>query len=287
MNVIIFENNNILSLAYTKELNRRGHIVKNIFNPVETLPFFAGNCPNTTEEEVFKIFYGCEGIVFDSACQESELKDGKIAMIKILKTAKSCGVKKAVIIGSVFSYFAKLLPYKNLCKKYSYVRNCIEQEKSALSFCDDNFEAMILEMPFLSEASFDRVITSLFDLDSKYIFCPGGGTTMVTLRQMGESVAGALEKGTGGSCYPVGMYNKKWKEILNIYFTRSGKTDKKIISLPLPLYKSVMWLKGYKIKGINTIPYFADLPETYISKKTIKENLGVLSDDFDVGGKKP
>ncbi len=184
MNVIIFENNNILSSAYAKELNKRGHTVKNIFNTDATLPS-VGNCRDMTEDGLFKLFSDGDGIVFDSA-EESDSKDGRIAMMKILKAAKSCGVKKAVIIGSVFSYFAKLLPYKNLCKKYSCIRNCIEKEKSALSFCDDDFEVMILEMPFLSEASFESLMTSLFDLDSKYIFCPTGGTTMVTLKQIGE-----------------------------------------------------------------------------------------------------
>lgn len=44
-----------------------------------------------------------------------------------------------------------------------------------------------------------------------------GGTTMVTVHQVAQAVAGAIEKGKGGTCYPVGWYNMTWKEILAIF----------------------------------------------------------------------
>ena len=45
---------------------------------------------------------------------------------------------------------------------------------------------------------------------------PKGGSTMVTIRQVGQALAGALERNRGGNCYPIGWYNMSWKEMLKI-----------------------------------------------------------------------
>ena len=49
-----------------------------------------------------------------------------------------------------------------------------------------------------------------------FTFFTKGGTTMVTINQVAQAVAGAIEKGKGGTCYPVGWYNKTWKELLSV-----------------------------------------------------------------------
>lgn len=45
---------------------------------------------------------------------------------------------------------------------------------------------------------------------------PAGGSAMVTVKQTGQAVAGALERNRGGRCYPIGYYNMTWKEMLKI-----------------------------------------------------------------------
>jgi hypothetical protein len=55
---------------------------------------------------------------------------------------------------------------------------------------------------------------------------PKGGTAMVTVRQVGQALAGAIERNKGGKCYPIGYYNLTWVEMLKIahkYMVRRTK----------------------------------------------------------------
>ena len=73
---------------------------------------------------------------------------------------------------------------------------------------------------------------------------PKGGSTMVTIRQVGQALAGALERNRGGNCYPIGWYNMSWKEMLKICHKHLGCPDKNIVTIPNWMYA----LGGKKLK---------------------------------------
>ena len=92
----------------------------------------------------------------------------------------------------------------------------------------------------------------------KFTMYPKGGTAMLTIRQVGEALAGAAEKlgeeYKGFYAWPIAMYNQTWKEFLKIVYDARGRgKNRKIIGIPAWIMK--MGTKGivkeYKEKGIE------------------------------------
>ena len=111
---------------------------------------------------------------------------------------------------------------------------------------------------------------------------------MVTVHQVGQAIAGALERNKGGKCYPIGYYNLTWKELLRIVHKYLGCPDKKIITIPTWMYalgcKKIM--KEQKEKGIQGglhMVKFADImcSNLFIDKSEGCAALGVTDDDID------
>lgn len=312
MKVFIAGGTGLLGAAGASELIKRGHSVISVALPPipkgadipKEMELSLGNYLEMSDDDLKKMLTGCDGFVFAAGVDERiefppsvydvYFKYNIAPVARLLKIAKSCGVKKAVILGSYFSYFAKLWPEKKLCDKHSYIRSRIDQEHVALSFSDDNFEVMVLELPYIFGAQQGRKPVWMILVDTllkmkKNIYYPKGGTTMVTVNQVGQCIAGALEKGTGGSCYPVGMYNKKWKELLKIVNKYMDMPERKIITIPTFLYKisAIISKRRYEKEGIETgldpVEFVKIMTsETFISGKIIKEKLGVTEDDIDV-----
>lgn len=111
---------------------------------------------------------------------------------------------------------------------------------------------------------------------------------MVTVRQVGQAIAGALERGKGGKAYPIGYYNLTWVSFLRIVHKHMGMPNKKIITIP----KFLFAVGGKKImkeqaqaghEGGLHMGKFADLQcaELFIDKSLGCEPLGVEPDDID------
>jgi dihydroflavonol-4-reductase len=80
-------------------------------------------------------------------------------------------------------------------------------------------DVSVLELPYIFGAQPGRKPVWVFLVEQIQkmkgaTFYPAGGTTMVTVKQVGQCIAGALERGRGGKNYPIGYYNlprKSWQ----------------------------------------------------------------------------
>ena len=115
-----------------------------------------------------------------------------------------------------------------------------------------------------------------------------GGSTMVTVKQVGQAIAGAIERNKGGNCYPIGYYNLTWKEMLAICHKHLGCPNKKIITIPDWMYgmagKSlVKQQKKQGIQGGLDMIKFTELQcsNQFIDKELGCIPLGVEPDDID------
>jgi hypothetical protein len=111
---------------------------------------------------------------------------------------------------------------------------------------------------------------------------------MVTVRQVGQAVAGALERNKGAKCYPIGYYNMTWREFLKIVHKYLGMPDKKIKTIPNWIYALGMRriMKEQKARnvegGLNMVKFTAlQCAELFINKSLGCEPLGVTDDDID------
>jgi len=311
MKVFLIGGTGLLGSAAAEELIRRGHKVRSIALP--PIPEGTKLPPEMelefksyltlSDDEARRLFKGCEGFVFASGVDEridgpSPIYDffnkyNVIPLERLLRIAKECGVKHAVICGSYFSYFNKIWPHLELCRWHPYVRSRVEQERVAMSFADDNFSVAVLELPYIfgvqrgREPVWTIIVKTLRNMKGITMY-PKGGTTMVTKKQVAQALAGALEKTKGGQCWPIGYYNMSWKEMLAIVHKHMGTPKRKVITIPNWLFNMGIKMVEKQLRtpgaeGGIYIPKLIDIQSalTYIDKSLGCVPLGVEEDDID------
>ncbi len=311
MKVLMIGGTGLLGSEGAKELISRGHEVHTIALPPlpqgASLPpemkIHLGNFMDMTDEQLSEAFSGCEGFVFAAGVDERVEGPAPIydlfkkfnitALERLLKLAKQSGVKHTVICGSYFSYFAKTRPQAELTKWHPYIRSRIDQENMAMGYASPDFSVAVLELPYIFGTQPGRKPVWTFLVDSicsmkKVTLYPGGGTTMVTVKQVGQAIAGALEKTVGGKCWPIGYYNMTWKEFLAIVHKYIGVPGRKVITIPKWMYamggkqlKAEQAAQGHE-GGLDMVK-FADLQcsRQFIDKSLGCVPLGVEPDDID------
>lgn len=311
MKVCLIGGTGLLGSEAARELIARGHQVKAIALP--PLPEGAvlppemeisfNNYMTMTDDEILEMFEGCEGFIFAAGIDERVegpppvydlFKKYNIEPLeRLLRLAKESGVKHSVVHGSYFSYFAKEWKDLNLTEHHPYIRSRIDQEKMALSFADDNFDVAILELPYIFGAQPGRKPVWVFLIENiramgKTTLWPKGGTTMVTVKQVAQATAGALEKNKGGQSYPIGYYNMTWKEMLTIMHKHMGEPDRKIVTIPTFLFKlnAKKMQKDFVARniepGLNMIEFVKlQCANQFIDKSLGSIPLGVKEDDID------
>lgn len=311
MNIFMIGGTGLLGSESAKELIKRGHTVKTMSLP--PLPVGAelppemeielGDFNKLSDDELKERFEGVDAFIFAAGVDERVegappiydvfYKFNIEPLERVLPIAKECGVKHAVIFGSYFSHFAKIREKDELTKYHPYIRSRIDQENTALSFADDTFDVSILELPYIFGTQPGRkpvwvfLVESILSMKDKTMY-PKGGTTMVTVRQVAMSCAGALENTKGGACYPIGYYNLAWTEMLAIFHKYMGCPEKKIKTIPTWMYKlgakqtkKQVEAAGHE-SGLDPIEFTKlQCSNLFIDKDLACTKLGVTEDDID------
>ena len=271
-----------------------------------------GDINKMKDIEVSKLMEGCDTFVFASGIDERVECPAPVydwydkynikPLERLLPLCKKAGIKKAVVLGSYFSMLNKEeYGYKQklpagLLERNPYIRSRIKQEEVVESFVDEHFDAAVLELPYIFGTQPGRkpvwtvLIEQLKGMDKlPFTMYPGGGTAMLTVRQVGEAIVGAAEKieGQGFKAWPVATNNMLWRYFLKIvYFARGMEEDRKVISIPAWVMRlgTKKIIKEYEEKGIqsgldvNYLPYIMNL-NLFIDKK-YADDLGVTDDDI-------
>lgn len=310
MKVFMIGGTGLLGSEAAKELIARGHEVTSIALP--PLPTGAvlpkemkiefGNYLEMTDDELRAHLKGCEGFVFAAGVDERVEGPAPIydlykrynidPVTRLLTLCRECGVKHAVICGSYFSYFAKKWPEKELTKWHPYIRSRIDQENAAMAFGKD-LDVAVLELPYIFGTQPGRkpvwvfLVENVMSMKGKTMY-PKGGSSMVTVKQVGQAIAGAIEKNRGGKCYPIGWYNKTWPELLKVVHQYLGVPDRKIVTIPNWMYAIGGWnlmreQKKNNIQGgLHMVKFTAlQCANLFIDKSEGCEALGVQPDDID------
>ena len=311
MKVFMIGGTGLLGSEAARVLIERGHEVTSVALP--PLPQGAslppemkieyGNYMEMTDEQIRAYMTGCDGFVFAAGVDERVEGPAPIyelfkkynidPLARLLKIAKECGVKHVSICGSYFAYFAKTMKDKELTRWHPYIRSRIDQEEMALSFADESFDVAVLELPYIFGTQPGRKPVWVFLVEQirsmkKFTMYPKGGTTMVTVHQVGQALAGALEYNKGGNAYPIGYYNMTWKEMLAIVHKHMGCPGKKVITIPNWMYamggkKIMKEQKAAGHEGGLHMVKFTDLQcsNLFIDKSLGCEKLHVEPDDID------
>ena len=311
MKVFMIGGTGLLGSEAAKELIARGHQVSSVALPPlpqgavlpKEMKIEYGNYLEMSDDEVRKHMKGCEGFVFAAGVDERVegpapiydlYKKYNIDPVKrLLKLARECGVKHSVILGSYFSYFAKKYPEWKLTKHHPYIRSRIDQEEAAMSFAGEGFDVAVLELPYIFGTQPGRkpvwvfLVESIRSMKSATLW-PKGGSTMVTVKQVGQAIAGALERNKGGKCYPIGYYNMNWMQMLQVCHKYLGCPDKPVKTIPNCFYTigGIQLRRKQKKEGIDgglNMVKFTKLQcsELFIDKKEGCDFLGVQADDIE------
>ncbi len=312
MKVFIVGGTGLIGSETARELISRGHQVTAIALP--PLPKGAllppemnieyGNYMELNDEQLKKHLSGMDALVFAAGVDERIEGPAPIydffkkynidALERLIKVAKEVGVKHVSICGSYFSYFAKKWPHLELTKHHPYIRSRIDQEKMALSYAEKGFDVSILELPYIFGAQPGRKPVWVFLVESirkmkKSTLYTQGGTTMVTVKQVAQGIAGALETTSGGVAYPFGFYNYEWKDFLKIVHKHMGyPRERKVITIPNFLFalQGAQINKAHKKKGTEgglDMVKFTKLQTAnlFIEPEEGALRLGVSEDDID------
>ena len=309
MNVFMVFGTGLLGCAAAQIFIERGHKVKSIALPPipegapipEEMELVFGSYLDLSDEEIKEMMSGCDCFVFAAGVDErvefpapvyAAYEKYNIEPVKrLIGLAKEVGVRHSVVLGSYFSYFAKEFPEMELCEKHPYIRSRIAQERAALSLADENMDVAVLELPYIFGTQPGRkpVWVILIEQLSKMgpvTMYPKGGTAMLTVRQVAQTIVGAAENNRGGNAYPIGYYNLTWDEFLTIVHAAMGVPDRKIIHIAKWMFRSYgkNMAKDYKKRGIEPGINPVDLADimcmnTFISKRPAAE-LGATDDDI-------
>ena len=312
MNVFMIGGTGLLGSAAAEILLQRGHNVTSVALPPlpegapipKEMKLELGNIYDKSDDQIRKMLRGNDCFIFAAGVDERVEFPAPVydaydkyniqPLRRILPLCKEVGIKRAVILGSYFSYLAKERPDMRLTEKHPYIRSRIHQEEVAFSFADGSFDVAVLELPYIFGTQPGRkpvwviLIEQLKRMDKlPFTMYPAGGTAMLTVRQVGQVIAGAAEQTTGAKAYPISMYNLTWKEFLKIVYEARGMgARRKIISIPPWAMKMGVTsvVKEYAEKGIEggmdplELPYIMDInlfiPDSYATE------LGATEDDI-------
>lgn len=309
MKVFMIGGTGLLGCAAAQLFIDKGHTVKSVALP--PLPQGApippemelvwGNYLEMTDDEIKAMMAGCDCFVFAAGIDErvefpapvySYYEKYNINPVKrLIGLAKDCGLTSSVVLGSYFAYFAKEKPEMELTKKHPYIRSRIAQEEAALALADDQMSVAVLELPYIFGTQPGRkpvwvILIEQLDKMPVVTMYPKGGTAMLTVRQVAQTIVGAAEKNKGGNAYPISYYNLTWDEFLKIVHAAMGKPDRKIIHIAKWMFKlfGKTMIKTYAKKNIEPGLNPVELAEimcmnTFIDKKWSVE-LGATDDDI-------
>ncbi len=311
MKVFMIGGTGLLGSEAARELIARGHEVTALALPPvpkgATLPpemkIEFGNYLEMSDDEMRAHLRGCDAFVFAAGVDERVEGPAPIYDLyekfnidpirRLLPLAKECGVKHVVICGSYFAYFAKKRPQMQLTRRHPYIRSRIDQENAAMDVAGQDFDVAVLELPYIFGTQPGRKPVWVFLVESirgmkGATMWTRGGTAMVTVRQVGQAIAGAVERNRGGNCYPIGWWNMNWEQMLRIVHKYMGCPDKPIRTIPKWMYAIGGWnlRRDQKKRGIDgglDMVRYADLQvsELFIDKSLGAEQLGVTDDDID------
>ncbi|HHT20517.1 MAG TPA: NAD-dependent epimerase/dehydratase family protein [Tissierellia bacterium] len=310
MNVFMIGGTGLLGSQAAKELIERGHTVKTLALPgvptgaklPEDMGIYFGNYNEMSDDRLREMMQDCDGFVFAAGVDERVegkrpvydmfYKHNNLPLTRLLPIAKEVGIKHVVILGSYFSFFAKIWPEHEMGRWHPYIQSRLDQEKLALSFADEDFHVAVLELPYIFGTQPGRkpvwvfLVEMLQKMPGRTLY-PDGGTAMVTVRQVGQAIAGALEKNRGGTTYPIGWFNLSWREMLGIFHKAMGMPDRKITTLPTWLFQAGMVSRKRKLEargyegGLDLVKFAPVMAsQTYIDKALASERLGVTDDDI-------
>ena len=157
MKVFMIGGTGLLGCEAATTLIKRGHQVTSVALPPlpegapipEEMEIIFGDINKKSDEEIEKMLEGSDVFIFAAGVDERVEfpypvmdyyhKFNIAPLERIFPLCKKAGVKRAVVLGSYFSYLNKIRPDMKLEERNPYMKSRMIQEKVCEDACDENF----------------------------------------------------------------------------------------------------------------------------------------------------
>ena len=152
MKVFMIGGTGLLGCEAAKVLIEKGHEVKSVALPPlpegapipKEMEIIFGDINKKSDDEIREMLKGCdcfiyaagvdERVEFPAPVYDAYYKFNIAPLKRILPLCKEAGLKRAVVLGSYFSWLAKDRKDMPICEKNPYIKSRIDQEKLCESF---------------------------------------------------------------------------------------------------------------------------------------------------------
>ena len=260
-NVFILGGTGLLGYHTIKELLKRNYTVSTLSLPPLPAPdllpghveSMLGDINEMRDEEILQLLEGKDSFIYAAGADERTVPDAPaeeffrqanvLPTQRMARLAREAGVKKFVIFGSYFAHFAEKWDDLNL-KEQAYPHTRLLQEEKAMAEGKGVMDVMSIRLPYIFGTMPGREpLWTMFlpQIEGKdFVPVLGGGTAMVTVRQVAEAAAGALEYGSHGGKYAISGINMKHQEFFRRIADLLGQTETVIQTVPLEQVKEKM-----------------------------------------------
>jgi nucleoside-diphosphate-sugar epimerase len=205
---------------------------------------------------------------------------------RVVAAAREAGVRRCTVLGSYFTHFDRRWPHKRLAAHHPYIRCRVEQAERVFREGGGTMAVSVLELPYIfgvmpgREPLWKRVLLDRLRRMPVIVY-PRGGSAMIAVGHVAEAIAGAVERGRDGTCYPVGDENLSWDEMIAAMLHALG-LERRIVHLPALagawLGRGVRWSQARhgRESGLEPERLFADLmtEELYLDPLPTAKALG-------------
>ena len=307
MKVFIVGGTGFLGYYATLEFLKRGHEVDTMalpdiplgdWFPKDKVGVSYGNVFEMSHDDLVEVFKGYDAMVYAVGPDDRIIPKAPAydffherlveACGRVVKGAKDAGVKKVAICNSYFAYFDREFTELELAEHHPYIKCRVEQAERCINIGGDDMDVMILELPYIfgtmpeREPLWKEIFVKKIEKMRGIIWFFKGGTVMMSVERVAESIAGAIERGRGGKRYPCGDECVSWKEWLS-WITEAMDVKRKIVTMPTFFGT---WFGSYlrwkdkkegKEGGLNHKRLFKDIQcrEFYYDPTSTCEELGV------------
>lgn len=259
-NVFILGGTGLLGYHTTKELLAKGYTVSTVSLPPMPTPDLLpgevechlGNMNDMSDDEILEMLDGKDIFIHAAGADERMIPDAPakrffyqenvIPTQRFARLAREAGVKKFVIYGSYFAHFAEQWTDLKLATDQAYPRTRLLQEEVAIMEGEDAMDVTSIRLPYIFGTMPGR--KPLWEMflpqikDKNVLPVLGGGTAMVTVKQVAEATLGAILHGKHGEKYAISGINMKHAEFFKMIADILGQTETEVKVVPIESMKA-------------------------------------------------
>lgn len=282
MRVFVIGGTGFIGYHAVRELLRRGHAVTILSRRAAqagtlfgtAVKVVSGDLAQLDAGDWARLLSGMDAVVFAAGVDERVRPEGKAAdffyranvvpTVAVLQGAEAAGVKRAVVVTSIFTWLHREHPELDLAGVHPYIASRVQQEAAALSACRSTIVS-ILQLPYV----FGEVVSGqkpLWEPIVNYVRAPvvlmttAGGANMIAVEHVAEAIAGAVERPQHSAIHAIGDENLTWHALLVRLCKLAGRHDQRVLEIPNPVFRDLTRMGGF-LKNLFNIESGLDTGE--------------------------